>query len=391
MWLKLRKFLSFPILLFKKWKIKKERKQREKITEDVEKVVEINEPTVEHIEKLSENIENEISLTHLENQIEAISKVKNELTKKERNKYNNQLDQLLMRANARLRKLKGLTFEELDLERLIIEQRQLLSKQQNPATRKESIDFSKIRSCESMLNGIDLNKLDLYPEKATPPIPKYVEKELSDILAELLIDKSFEVEGFVNEVEEQVTLDHEVSETETLIDRNETEKIIEYLKANGANYFYHVTNKENRLSIDQAGLYSWTFLEKNKIIYLNELTKGDSQKLDRSKNKQNYVRLSFCRASPMFYKYKHLQTNIIYLIDINVLRTCDYEFSNMNATDRNVKFGNTLRFLKDYIKLKLTQSRYDWNWVEIDRKNYQAEILIKDHIPPEYIKNTIRF
>ncbi len=228
MWLKLRKFLAFPVLLFKKWRLKKERKQREKITEDASKVVEINEPTVEHIEKLSENIENEISLTHLENQIEAISKAKNELTKKERNKYNNQLDQLLMRANARLRKLKALTFEELDLERLIIEQRQILSKQQNTKIRRESIDFAKIRSYENIINGVDLNRLNLYPEKQVPPVPVEIENQLSAMLAELLIDDSFEVAEEI-QFNEQIKVDEKFTCPEdTPILETEVEDIINY-------------------------------------------------------------------------------------------------------------------------------------------------------------------
>jgi hypothetical protein len=60
-------------------------------------------------------------------------------------------------------------------------------------------------------------------------------------------------------------------------------------------------------------------------------------------------------------------------------------FSNMNATDNNVKIGHSLDFLKT-IDLSVLQSQYknlDFN----DKKKYQAEILVKSFLPIKYITN----
>lgn len=377
-WSNIISFLKTPIRAFKQWK------NREKTLSD-DKVMITNSDVVEkNIEQIIQSVEDEMSLTLLENQIEVIEKTKSELTKKVRNKYNNQLDQLLMRANARLRKLQGLTFDELDLERILVAQRQLLKAKHTFEVSLTSIDFTGIRKKEQDISNINLKNLNLYPEKISSSIPKEIESELSNILAELLIDESFESIEEI-ELKEEVKVPKKLRHLgPTHIQKDEIEEIINYFKNNGINCFHHVTSIENIESIENLGLYSWKKLDDKGINYINKLTAGVSQNLDTKKGKQDFVRLSFCRATPMFYAKKHLQTNIIYKISVDCLSDCKFEFANMNATDNEVSIGSSLKFAMENLRFDLF-NQYFPNLAEMDRKYFQAEILIKGHIPSKYI------
>ena len=72
-------------------------------------------------------------------------------------------------------------------------------------------------------------------------------------------------------------------------------------------------------------------------------------------------------------------------IKIDVAWLNDTLFSNMNATDSSHSHGSTLLDLKR-VDIKATQEQYVSN-IAPNFKLHQAEVLVKRHIPIEYIEN----
>ncbi len=60
-------------------------------------------------------------------------------------------------------------------------------------------------------------------------------------------------------------------------------------------------------------------------------------------------------------------------------------FSDINATDNNVKVDGNFNFLKT-LDLDIFKKEYR-DLDPIGKKRYQAEILVKDFLPIKYIKN----
>ena len=105
-------------------------------------------------------------------------------------------------------------------------------------------------------------------------------------------------------------------------------------------------------------------------------------------NLEDYVRLSFCKDHPMAFRLKTEGANLVLLkikIDVAMLR--ETLFSDINATDKN---GCTIfmHACKDLKKVDLNATKQ--TFVSKDSpifKSHQAEILVKTHIPLEYITN----
>ena len=163
--------------------------------------------------------------------------------------------------------------------------------------------------------------------------------------------------------------------------------IIPYLKSKNIHKFYHFTDERNLKSIIMhGGLYSWYGLQKMKIhSYLssNQL----SRNLDVKYKLENYVRLSYVNYHPMSSRVMYQEHKKIVWLEISLEVACLKEtlFSNMNATDNNVLIGDDLDFLKT-----IDFNVFRYNYKDLDykgKKRYQAEILVKDFIPIDYITN----
>jgi hypothetical protein len=161
----------------------------------------------------------------------------------------------------------------------------------------------------------------------------------------------------------------------------------------GINKLYHFTHKNNLDAITANGLYSWEYLEKNNTV---SNFGGDdlSRKLDVRYNLENYVRLSFIPNHPMMYrkiKERGLSKNdfVILEIDISAAYLRENKYSDKNATDNSANIGDDFKSF-DKINLKVIKDYIDGDtfYTNLDRSEQQfiqSEIMIKKHLPKEYI------
>lgn len=174
---------------------------------------------------------------------------------------------------------------------------------------------------------------------------------------------------------------------EKLLYKSLYKNILPYLNFKGIYKFYHFTDIKNLKSIiEHGGLYSWYGLETKKItssLSSNQL----SRELDTRYNLQDYIRLSFGSYHPMSSRLIHQERKELVWLEIS-LEVAYFEetlFSDINATDNNVKIGNSLAFLKT-IDLDIFKHQYrDLDYY--GKKKYQSEILVKKFLPIKYITN----
>ena len=165
------------------------------------------------------------------------------------------------------------------------------------------------------------------------------------------------------------------------------EAIINLLRNNGINCFYHFTARDNLALIRQhGGLYSWWSLRQKNIKAAFLGGEGFGQELDVRHGLQDYVRLSFCDDHPMIFKHQQNDIALVLLkIDIEVATWKDSLFSDINATDNNHHHGGTISDLK-----KVNFNAVKRNYVsrsDGDFKPHQAEVMVKTFIPAKYIIN----
>lgn len=161
------------------------------------------------------------------------------------------------------------------------------------------------------------------------------------------------------------------------------------LQDKNINILYHFTDQSNLKSIkDNGGLFSWYYCDRNNIVIPMTGNSSLGRSLDIEFGLEDYVRLSFIKDHPM--KYVAIDEGRItkpYLLKVST-EVCYFEntrFSDMNAADKrhtndvSIDFLSTLRF-------DLFEKEY-FNLNPIEKKQYQAEVLIKTWIPAEYISN----
>jgi hypothetical protein len=161
------------------------------------------------------------------------------------------------------------------------------------------------------------------------------------------------------------------------------------LQDNNINILYHFTDQSNLKSIkDNGGLFSWHYCDRNNIVIPMTGNSALGRSLDLQFGLEDYVRLSFIKDHPM--KYVAIDEGRItkpYLLNVST-EVCYFEntkFSDMNAADKRHKNEDSANFLST-LKFNLFEKKYfDLNAIE--KKQYQAEVLIKTWIPAEYITN----
>lgn len=164
--------------------------------------------------------------------------------------------------------------------------------------------------------------------------------------------------------------------------------ILKYLKDNNIECFYHFTDISNIPKIKEyGGLYSWDYIHKSGLNV--EKQGGDelSKSLDKLHKLEDYVRVSFCQDHPMAYicKIKRNMNLVLLKIKIDVAILKDTRFSDMNATSSVHKQGPTLEDLKR-VNIAATRKRY-LKREDPDFAHHQAEVMVRRHIPIEYIIN----
>lgn len=150
---------------------------------------------------------------------------------------------------------------------------------------------------------------------------------------------------------------------------------------------FHFTDFANITSIIQhGGLYSWRFCQENGISISRPGGNDISRELDCRRNLRDYVRLSFNPNSPMLKQALHegrIEKPIMLRINPDVIYWESTIFSNMNATATEAELGKGLEDLKRINFDIVTQPHYS----EANKSLYQAEVLVKTHIPIKYILN----
>jgi hypothetical protein len=156
---------------------------------------------------------------------------------------------------------------------------------------------------------------------------------------------------------------------------------------------YHFTDRDNLESIIRnGGLYSWAECERKAIKIEKSGGSDKSKQLDTLRGLQDYVRLSFVRSHPMMYvamQDKRISNPVILEIDPQVIEWQGTKYADMNATKSEAHIGEKL---EDFNAVHFRN--FSCNYFALtpeEKPYYQAEVLVKTHIPLKYIKNIGNF
>lgn len=157
---------------------------------------------------------------------------------------------------------------------------------------------------------------------------------------------------------------------------------------------YHFTDRDNLESIiKNGGLYSWGDCEDKGIKIAKPGGGMLSRELDQRDHLRHYVRVSFTTQHPMMYvamQDGRLSNPVILEIDPEVIYWQNSRYANMNATKSGVKKGGTIDDFKQ-IHFQSVKAHKHFDLPEEEQPYFQAEIMVKNFIPLEYIKNIGNF
>lgn len=157
---------------------------------------------------------------------------------------------------------------------------------------------------------------------------------------------------------------------------------------------YHFTDRENLESIiNNGGLYSWADCEQKGISISKPGGSMDSRDLDRRDILQNFVRVSFVREHPMMYVAMNdgrISNPVVLEIDPEVIYWQDSLYADRNATKNGAHVGSSI---DDFSQLHFNsfKAKKHFDLDADEQKFYQAEVLVKNHIPLQFIKNIGNF
>ena len=157
---------------------------------------------------------------------------------------------------------------------------------------------------------------------------------------------------------------------------------------------YHFTDRENLESIIKNGsLYSWADCEQKGISISKPGGSLDSRNLDKRDNLQNFVRVSFVREHPMMYVAMNdgrISNPVVLEIDPEVIYWQDSLYADRNATKNGALVGSSI---DDFSQLHFNsfKAKKHFDLDADEQKFYQAEVLVKNHIPLQFIKNIGNF
>ena len=159
---------------------------------------------------------------------------------------------------------------------------------------------------------------------------------------------------------------------------------------------YHFTDRDNLESIiKNGGLYSWMDCERKGIKINKPGGSPVSRQLDSGRNLEDYVRVSFTTQHPMMYvamKDGRISNPVILEINPEVIYWNETLYANLNAAKHTIKpiIGPTLSDFKQ-IHFQSVKVRKHFDLPEEEQPYFQAEVLVKNFIPLEYIKNIGNF
>jgi len=155
----------------------------------------------------------------------------------------------------------------------------------------------------------------------------------------------------------------------------------------GIEYFYHYTAKSNLPSIrENGGLYSWQYCQSHKLNVPIPGGSKETHALDEKYGLLNYVRLSICKDYPMAYVKKQQGIEVVVLkIRKDVALAQETLFSDINAIDSNHIHGGEIQHFKN---INIQNALSNYNALDnLGKKYHDAEIMVKECVPIEYIVN----
>ena len=168
----------------------------------------------------------------------------------------------------------------------------------------------------------------------------------------------------------------------------------EILERQGIKKLYHFTDRDNLESIIRnGGLYSWADCEKKSIDIKKPGGSGVSRQLDKRDGLQNYVRVSFTKQHPMMFVAMgdgRISNPVVLEIDPQVIWWKGSRYADRNATKTGANVGGELSDF-NAIHFNSVKANKHFDLDEDEQPFYQAEVLVKNHIPLEYITNIGNF
>ncbi|MDE6082993.1 MAG: DUF4433 domain-containing protein [Muribaculaceae bacterium] len=172
--------------------------------------------------------------------------------------------------------------------------------------------------------------------------------------------------------------------------RSDIAEFLSILKIHGITKLYHFTDRDNLDSIvANGGLYSWADCEAKGIDIPKPGGSGFSRDLDIRDGLQNYVRLSFTTKHPMMFVAMNdgrISNPIILEIDLEIISDDSTKFADRNATKTGVIIGNDIETFKR-IHFKSLKANTHFDLPPEEQMYFQAEVLVKNHIPLSAITN----
>lgn len=166
------------------------------------------------------------------------------------------------------------------------------------------------------------------------------------------------------------------------------------LKQNGIKTLYHFTDRDNlEQIIKHGGLYSWADCEKKGITVPKPGGDDLSRKLDCRDHLEHYVRLCFTRQHPMMFMAMNngrISNPVILEINPDVVEWQDTLFSDRNATRTGASVGAELANLQN-IHFSSVKARKHFDLEQEEQPYFQAEVMVKHHVPLAYITNIKNF
>lgn len=176
--------------------------------------------------------------------------------------------------------------------------------------------------------------------------------------------------------------------------KNNWQQYKDIVNQNNIKCLYHFTDRENLASIiSNGGLYSWADCEEKGIDIPKPGGSVSSRQLDSRDNLQNYVRVSFVTQHPMMYVAMNegrISNPVILKIDPEVIWLEGTKYSDRNATKNGAQVGGELSDF-ERIHFNAVKANKHFDLEEDEQQFFQAEVLVKNFIPLEYITNISNF
>ena len=169
------------------------------------------------------------------------------------------------------------------------------------------------------------------------------------------------------------------------------------LDSHGITKLYHFTDRDNLEQIIQhGGLYSWQDCKERGIQIPKPGGGGPgslSWSLDKRSGLEHYVRVSFTKEHPMMYVAMNdgrISNPVVLEIDPEVIYDTNSLYADRNATSNGVQCGGDLSNFKQ-IHFTSVKARKHFDLDADEQPYYQAEVLVKNFIPLQYITNISNF